>query len=206
MTYPGLVLLADLPTDTLREEIARRERLHATRLCPKAVSDAYLQFSDSTGGNLKDFHTEHPRSVLQDWVQSLPLREQGTLLTGIRGCDLTPKFPLDSPERQLVAALRFVVMNAFDPREVDSEPGCFMISRPPTFKWSAFGHYPQHWVSHMLHCCEVVGYRHPSADIAQTWLNIYLSGCRSFHLKPETMDEMIYRLGEDRIASGEVVS
>ena len=27
-------------------------------------------------------------SVLQDWVMKLPLRAQGTILTGIRGCDL----------------------------------------------------------------------------------------------------------------------
>jgi hypothetical protein len=32
-------------------------------------------------------------SVLQDWVQELPLRAQGTLLTGIRGCDVAPKLP-----------------------------------------------------------------------------------------------------------------
>jgi hypothetical protein len=38
-------------------------------------------------------------SVLQDWVTELPLREQGTLLTSVRGCDLTPKYPLDSQER-----------------------------------------------------------------------------------------------------------
>src|SRR5258706_71297 len=30
-------------------------------------------------------------SVLQDWVMALPLREQGTLLTAVRGCDDEPK-------------------------------------------------------------------------------------------------------------------
>jgi hypothetical protein len=54
------------------------------------------------------------RSVLQDWVMELQLREQGTLLTGIRGCDLTPKIPLDSTERQLVGFLRFLVMVPHD--------------------------------------------------------------------------------------------
>ena len=32
-------------------------------------------------------------SVLQPWVMALPLRAQGTLLTGFRGCDLAPKNP-----------------------------------------------------------------------------------------------------------------
>ena len=47
------------------------------------------------------------KSVLQNWVMALPLREQGTLLTAVRGCDLTPKFPLDSLERRLVGSIRF---------------------------------------------------------------------------------------------------
>lgn len=146
------------------------------------------------------------KSVLRDWVMELPLREQGTLLTGIRGCDLTPKFPLDSPERMLVAALRFIVMNPFDPREVDSEPGCFMLSSLPSFKWSEFGHYPWHWVSHILHCCEIVGYRHYDRFTRSSWTNCYLRGVESMHLKPESFSEMVYRLSEDRIANRNIVS
>jgi hypothetical protein len=31
------------------------------------------------------------KSILQDWVQSLGLRQQGVILTAIRGCDTAPK-------------------------------------------------------------------------------------------------------------------
>lgn len=149
---------------------------------------------------------KYTRSVLQDWVMDLPLREQGTLLTGIRGCDEVPKMPLDSIERQLVGFLRFCVCNPADPREVDI-PGAFFQSKI-TREWKAseLGHYPQHWYSHVMHCFEVIGYRYPKRDVAQQALQIYFRLVWSLHLHPESKEEMIHRLSEDRIASGEVVS
>jgi hypothetical protein len=148
-------------------------------------------------------------SVLQDWVMELPLREQGTLLTAVRGCDLTPKYPLDSIERRLVGAIRAAFLNPADPREVDKEPGCFFISQPPDpekFKPSAIGHYPQHWVSHVMHAMEILGYRHPDIPKRATWQALYIKLVHSLHLTQETKGEMIARLSEDRIAKGTVVS
>lgn len=148
-------------------------------------------------------------SVLQAWVTELPLRAQGTLLTGIRGCDLTPKprNPLDdSPERRLVAFLRFCVMNPADPREVDI-PGAFFQSTPPVdWKASQFGHYPQHWYSHLTHCFEVVGYCHPDDVLSNLARDIYRKLVHNMHLVCETREEMLKRLTEDRIANDTVVS
>lgn len=92
-------------------------------------------------------------SVLKDWVMELPLRAQGTLLTGIRGCDLAPKNPCDinerygcstgesTPERHLAAYLRFCCLNTPDEREIGM-PGAWIQPRPPTdWKPSQFGHY-----------------------------------------------------------------
>lgn len=147
------------------------------------------------------------KSVLQDWVMELPLREQGTLLTAVRGCDLTPKYPLDSVERQLVGAIRYAFMNPADPREIDAEPGCFFRSEPPmNWKASALGHYPLHWFSHVMHAAEIIGYRHPDEDTAGCWHYIYRKMVLSLHLYPESKERMIARLSEDRIASGEIVS
>jgi hypothetical protein len=146
-------------------------------------------------------------SVLQNWVMELPLREQGTLLTGIRGCDLAPKRPgTETPERRLVAFLRYCVMNPADPREVDI-PHAFFQSRPPSgWKPSEFGHYPQHWYAHLMHCFEVVAYRSPNKENAALALNIYKRLVGNLHLNPETKEQMITRLSEDRIAAGTVVS
>ena len=147
------------------------------------------------------------KSVLQDWVMELPLREQGTLLTCVRGCDLTPKLPLDSMERQLVGALRYAFMNPHDPREVDFAPGSFFKSTPPKeFRPSQLGHYPLHWVTHVMHAAEVIAYRHPDEWIRGRWFVIYVDIVRSLHLNVESKEEMIARLSEDRVASGAVVS
>ena len=141
----------------------------------------------------------------------LPLREQGTLLTAVRGCDLAPKYDddgsvRDTPERRLTAWIRWAFMNPADPREVDI-PGAFFQSRPPfPFKASAFGHYPLHWVSHVMHACEVIGFRHPDFHTAKTGMVLYHRFAEMLHLHPETKLQMIARLSEDRIATESVVS
>lgn len=162
-------------------------------------------------------------SVLQDWVMELPLRAQGTLLTGIRGCDLAMKNPttLDSSERRLVAFFRYCVMNPADEREVGITGSFFQPVPPAREEWkpSELGHYPLHWFSHLMHGFEVVGYLHPSARddffpegrardtlIAAEAQEIYLRMVESLHLSPESRDEMLARLTEDRIEAGTVVS
>lgn len=158
------------------------------------------------------------KSVLQDWVMELPLRYQGTVLTGVRGCDLAPKNPIcidekfgcstgeDTAERALTAFLRFLVMNPADPREVDI-PGAFFRSAPPvSWKPSQFGHFPQHWYSHLMHCFEVCGYSHPDDFLRAEAHQIYVRLVRNMHLNIETLEEMHHRLVEDRIKTGVVVS
>lgn len=151
------------------------------------------------------------RSVLQDWVMELPLREQGTLLTAVRGCDLEPKqwystgFA-DSPGRRITAFVRFCFMNPHDPREVDIA-GAFFQSEPPNpFRPSEFGHLPQHWYSHIMHALEVIGYRHPNEELQEICFRLYVDMVFNLHLSVETKEHMLIRLSEDRIASGKVVS
>jgi hypothetical protein len=145
------------------------------------------------------------QSVLQDWVMNLPLRHQGVLLAGCRGCDLAPKMPLDSPERHLTAYIRWCFMVPADVREVDI-PGAFMQSRPPKFKPSEFGHYPQHWYSHVMHALQVIGYKHYDIEVREEAFGLYCMMVESLHLDIESHDNMDERLTEDRIRSGMVVS
>lgn len=164
-------------------------------------------------------HEAKQTSVLQPWVMKLPLRAQGTLLTGFRGCDLAPKNPVsiderygcstgeDTVERQLVAYLRFCTIVPADPREVDV-PGAWFKSSPPT-KWkpSQLSHYPLHWYGHLMHCFEVVGYlREPHDEHKDRALGIYIRMAEALHLKHESREELLKRLTEDRVAAGNVVS
>lgn len=145
------------------------------------------------------------KSVLQDWVMELPLREQGVLLTAIRGCDLTPKLPFNAPERQIVGWIRNAIMNPADQREIGII-GAFFQTEFPKFKPSELGHYPLHWFTHVMHTLEVIGYRSPITEHRSLALNCYLSMVHSLHCRPESRFEMIERLSEDRIKAGTVVS
>jgi hypothetical protein len=150
-------------------------------------------------------------SVLQAWVTSLPLREQGTLLTAVRGCDDEPKLwtsrgVADSPGRRLTAFIRHAFMVPADEREVGL-PGAFMQDIPPDpFKPSEFGHLPQHWYSHAMHALEVIAYRHPAEGKRMQAYRLYIAMVHNLHLEPETFKSFELRLSEDRIASGTVVS
>jgi hypothetical protein len=161
-----------------------------------------------TAGQLATFP---PGSVLQDWVMRLPLREQGTLLTVVRGCDLEPKEwtaegVVDTAGRRLTAWTRWAFMNPADPREVDV-PGSFFQRRPPSpFRASAFGHLPLHWYTHAMHALEVIAYRHPDLNVADDAGVMYHAMAKGLHVTPETREQMFARLSEDRIASGEIVS
>ena len=150
-------------------------------------------------------------SVLQDWVMELPLREQGTLLTAVRGCDDEPKQwtsrgIAESPGRRLTAFIRWCFMNPADVREVDI-PGAFFQSTPPNpFKPSEFGHLPLHWNTHVMHALEVIGYRHPDVITGVLARNLYEDMVHSLHLNLEHREQMVERLSEDRILTGKVVS
>lgn len=152
------------------------------------------------------------KSVLQDWVMELPLREQGTLLTAVRGCDSEPKIWSSqgvaySPGRRLTAWIRYCFMNPADPREVDYAEGSFFQSKPPIpFKPSEFGHLPQHWYSHVMHALEIIAYRHKNVLTANCAFGLYHAMARNLHLHIEHRDDMIQRLSEDRIKHNNVVS
>ena len=153
------------------------------------------------GAGMAELIKKAHKCVLQDWVMELPLREQGTLLTVIRGCDLVPKYPINSDERVLVAFLRFMILNPADSREVESG-GSFMSRTIPVVRPQAYGHYPLHYVMHLVHAIEIVGYRHPDTEVSDRFNDYYRAFCKSFHLQPESACQMIERLSEDRIANG----
>lgn len=149
-------------------------------------------------------------SVLQDWVMELSLREQGTLLTAVRGCDLAPKYSpeglvIDTPERRLARFIRWAFMVPADDREVDI-PGAFMATTAGKIKPSAFGHYPHHWVTHIMHALEVIAYRCPHPRVAEEAYELYYAFVHSMHLVPEIRPIFLDRMNEDRVANGTVVS
>jgi hypothetical protein len=140
-------------------------------------------------------------SVLRDWTMDLPLRHQGVLVAAVRGCDNAPK---ENSAKPVVRALRFAFMNPADPREVGL-PSAFMA---PDLSSEDIGnflrdwdHYPIHFVQHLMHAAEVIGYKHPRDKTRYIFDELYFRIVQKLHLNPETEEQMDARLMEDRIAA-----
>jgi hypothetical protein len=143
-------------------------------------------------------------SVLQPWVSALPLRHQASLLTAVRGCDGVPK---RDESKTVVRALRATYLVAADPYAYD-RPGSFMYV-PATLATSlhAFAkgtdQYPIHWVLHLAHAAQIVGYKHPEAPVRQIWRGFYEMLVHAWHLQPESEADLDARLLPSTIDGGE---
>lgn len=141
-------------------------------------------------------------SVLRDWVMELPLKEQATLLTAVRGCDEVPKYYLggsviDSPERRIVAWVRAMMLNPACPEDYDSHGGFMCASHDQAtrdFRPDQFGHLPQHWYAHLMHAIEIIAYRHPDGGTGNVAYWLYEQMVKNLHLNVETHEEMVVRL------------
>lgn len=142
--------------------------------------------------------------VVRAWLHALPLRHQGVVVTAIRGCDGAPK---EDPSKVLSSMVRRAILNPADPRETLNERGFFGFSKArinkelPDFLHS-MDQYPLHFVMHLMHACEVIGYHHPSPDMRRFFVLVYRIMCHKFHVHPETADQMHERLTYDRVAAG----
>jgi len=140
-----------------------------------------------------------PKSILQDWVTKLGLRHQGVLLGAIRGCDGALRGDVSKP---VVRCLRAAILHAH----------CGDVTRAATFmEWVPraelqarlrvfrrnMDHLPVHFVMHLVQAVEVIGYKHPEADIQGEWYGFYRELCRKLHLNPESEHELDDRLNAD---------
>lgn len=169
-------------------------------------------------------------SILRPWVTRLGLRHQGLLLTAIRGCDTMPKFAYYHdrapgghwhPAKQIIAAIRYAVLQPFDEREVDKEVGTFMSRHVPTLRINDMQELPFHFVMHVIHVCEAIGTYFHTDDCPTTVIGhcgysacawsrnnfweVYKRLVRDMHLRVEDFAELEARLNEDRIESGNIV-
>lgn len=138
------------------------------------------------------------KSITQDWVNELGLRHQGVLMTAIRGCDSVPKI---DASKSIVRAFRADVLNAHvsDPRKAKSFIQFFdhgeFIDLMNVFT-SSLDHYPLHYVMHLAHAAEVVGYKHPDQNTSDRWRILYFVVCKRLHVNPETEAQLDARLNK----------
>lgn len=147
--------------------------------------------------------------ALHNWIAKLSFQMQALLLTGMRGPDNNSKF---NSAKCIVRYLRGVVIKPagglkyfngedddFSDFENDND---FMWGDYRQFHkycdefWNDHDEFPHHFIMHIVHCAQVVGYKHPNKRIRNKWIRFYNTACESFHMMPEMECEMCTRLND----------
>lgn len=133
-------------------------------------------------------------SVLQPWLEQIPLRMQSTLLLGLRGPDTHV-----APNIKLIGRwLRGLAFKPGNPNNVLEfmalEPPQRITEKGPTAKELEF--CTQHYYSHLMHALEVVAYRHPDEETATHAFVLFVDMCELMHLEFETREQFNDRLRE----------
>lgn len=146
--------------------------------------------------NCKRPQSEIRMPIIQDWVCGLGIRMQGTLMTGVRGCDTSPR---EGTDKTLARIFRGLIFNAHcgDHRKAKS----FIVHAEREeimHVMDAFirshDHLPHHYIMHTIHAWQIIACFHPSYGISTAAHHFYSRMCRSMHMKPETVRELILRL------------
>lgn len=137
-------------------------------------------------------------SVLHDWVSTLTFQQQALLMTGMRGPDGMPK---ECAAKPLVRYLRGVVLKPAGMWGGKNDND-FMWGDYEKFDayakalWKSHDDCPHHFLMHLIHCAQVLGYKHPSPMACEYWNLFYRSMCAAMHMHPETEEEMDKRLND----------
>lgn len=139
-------------------------------------------------------------SIIQPWAANLGMRHQGVLVSAIRGCDSVGR---EDPSKYLVRVYRGVLLVPHC--EDINKASSFMVPLNPV-EWEksrmeffrSIDHYPNHWLLHFMHACEIVGYKHPDFYLTgHHFVYLYAKLVKKFHLHPESESELDARLSAD---------
>lgn len=139
------------------------------------------------------------QSILQDWVQRLGLRHQGVLVSAVRGCDDEPR---NSCTKILIRCLRetMLVCHCGDSAKaatfIEKVDPVELLRRMDEVRKN-LDHLPHHFVMHLIHAAEIIGYKHPDDRVSQPWMAYYAKLVHCLHLNPETEEQLDRRLNAD---------
>lgn len=148
-------------------------------------------------------------SVLQEWVQNLTMMQQSVLISAVRAPDGIRK---SHPVKTLMRWYRrCVLLSAMDRRVLTSpyEEGGGSFTGPldktngtiEQFCGIFLTHIdelPHHFVLHLMHAGQILGYKHPDEWTRKYWATFYYMVVKHFHLSPESEEKMDRRLGDRR--------
>jgi hypothetical protein len=143
------------------------------------------------------------KSILQDWVQELGLRHQGVLLAIVRGCDVVQK---ENITKSLSRAIRGFILNPHCEDLTKAKSFMEFVNnielqhRIDNFFDAGFDHYPAHFVLHLFHAVEILGYKHPNNEVCEVFNKFYIKACKKMHVNYESEEQLDFRLNLDEIS------
>lgn len=141
---------------------------------------------------------EQHEFAMQYWLGELTFQMQALLMTAIRGADGTMKH---NNSKCLSRYLRGTVLKPAGDWNGKNNNN-FMWGQYELFEGYAMAfiedhdEYPHHFIMHLVHSAEVIGYCHPNKEVKSHWRWFYFMMCESFHMTPETKEQMFERLND----------
>ena len=134
-------------------------------------------------------------NVVKVWLSSLTLKQQTVLLSALRGCDGMPK---EDPSKTVTRNLRYVLL-----KDADNTSSFMKTEEDLQEKFKKFikniDTYPMHFLFHLSHALEIIGYKHPEEKVRKLWMGMYKEICSACHMYPETEKQLDKRLSDNEV-------
>lgn len=133
-------------------------------------------------------------SVLQSWVENIPIKMQSTLVLGLRGPD-THACPNLKQVTRWMRGVTFKPGKISNLKEFMGGDPPEILEKNPIAKELEF--CSQHYYSHLMHSLEVIAFNHPNSHVAGLAFLRFHQMCFLFHLNPETKEQFEHRLRDE---------
>ena len=130
--------------------------------------------------------------VIKEWAWSLSWKQQTVLMSALRGCDTAGK---NDPSKAFIRRLRNAVLHNGGPDDADPEFMTPNVTKQDVYDFTkSMDQYPIHFILHLVHAAEVVGYNHPDSQEREFWYLFYNMFVDAFHMLPEDRTGNDHRL------------
>ena len=132
--------------------------------------------------------------VVKEWLAECSWKEQTVVLCALRGTDTS-----GSPElKAMTRWIRRVALHNAAPRKTFMREEPFLrIKEAAETRPLIFDMLPVHFLGHLTHAFEVIGYRHPEKAVGEQAITAYYDLCEYLHVNPESGEQMALRLKDE---------
>ncbi|MCL2570429.1 MAG: hypothetical protein FWE16_04460 [Firmicutes bacterium] len=130
--------------------------------------------------------------VVEDWLyaDNISLKQQTVVLSALRGCDGQSRHDLS---KKLARKIRCTVLKNAATSSTEFMQDLMTLDEVRDFAKDC-DKYPVHYYIHVIHCCEIIGYKHNYENTRKWFSDAYRIMVDALHLRTETEKECDYRL------------